>query len=608
MDFMIGCNYWASHAGIEMWAQWDEKAVERDLKLLQENGLNTLRVFINWRDFQPVRTLYGAGFSVKGYVMDDLSEPTNPWYLDEAQLQHFDTFCDLASKYGFKLIVGLVTGWMSGRMFAPLALEGKNTYTDPVSLSFQIKLVTGIVSRFKNKEAIYAWNLGNECNCMSPCPSSEVAYNWSMLIANTIRANDSSRPVISGMHGLHVEYAPWLIKDQAEATDMLTTHPYAYFVPHCMNDPINSIRTLMHGTCETLFYSHISKKPCLVEELGTLSHSLASDEVSAQFMNVNLFSNWANCSPGVLWWCAHEQSMLSTPPYNWNMLERELGMLDKDLKPKKYLEKMTAFNKWLKETNVTPEPPKKDVAILLTRDQDQWGIGYMTYVLLKQAGLEPEFVAPNTTIPDYSAYVMPCCHGQGCLYKEYYFALKEKVENGATLYVSNYDGFFTEQEEFFGFITRGVEEKSDVKGEMTINNKSIPYSYLQRRMLQATSAEVLKTDSENNPILLKNAYGKGNVFFLNFAMEEIMLSESYAFNKSRHEVFKYIFSDILATKKVISGHETAIVTQGENLVTVVNFSGEAIDPKLTIRSEITEILYGNTSSLAPGEAVVFKVK
>ena len=145
-------------------------------------------------------------------------------------------------------------------------------------MRFQIKLVTGIVKRFKDKKAIYAWNLGNECNCMSPCESREEAFNWSSLIANTIRANDPSRMVISGMHGLvteDTELNHWLISDQGEATDMLTTHPYAYFVPHCLMDPINSIRTLMHGATETRLYSDISKKPCLVEELGTLSHSVA---------------------------------------------------------------------------------------------------------------------------------------------------------------------------------------------------------------------------------------------------------------------------------------------------------------------------------------------
>jgi hypothetical protein len=609
MDFMIGCNYWASHAGTDMWKNWDEKTVENDLALLKKSEINTLRVFINWRDFQPVKALYTAGFNLKGYVLEGDRASENPWYLDEIMLQRFGKFCDLCEKYGLRLIVGIVTGWMSGRMFAPVALEGRNVYTDPVSLSFQIKLVTGIVSRFKNKKAIYAWNLGNECNCMSSCASREIAYNWSMLIANTIRANDPVRPVISGMHGLKVENASWLISDQAEATDMLTTHPYAYFVPHCMNDPIYSIRTLMHGTAETLLYSQLGKKPCLVEELGTLSNSLCSDEASALFMNVSLFSSWANCSPGVLWWCGFEQSHLSAPPYSWNMLERELGLHDKNFKPKKYLEKMTAFAKWLKETKATPEVPVPDVKILFTRDQDQWGIGYMSYILLKQAGLEPEFVLPNTEIPASSAYVLPSCHGQGCLYKEYYDQLKKQVENGATLYVSNFDGFFTEAEEFFGFITEGVEQKSDIKGEFMLEDATIPYAYSQRRILTATSATVLAVDEKVNPLLTVNAYGLGRVFFLNFPLEEMLLPESYAFEGERHKLFEIIFKNVLENKKVRSNNSKAIVTQGKNLVTVINFSNVTVSPELTFNNtKVTEILYGSLNTLLPGEAAVFRVE
>jgi ABC-type transporter Mla maintaining outer membrane lipid asymmetry ATPase subunit MlaF len=35
MDFILGCNYWASNAGTEMWTNWDENAVRKDIKTLQ---------------------------------------------------------------------------------------------------------------------------------------------------------------------------------------------------------------------------------------------------------------------------------------------------------------------------------------------------------------------------------------------------------------------------------------------------------------------------------------------------------------------------------------------------------------------------------------------
>ena len=48
--FRIGCNYWASHAGMKMWSRWDAAQVEKDLDALADNGITVLRVFPLWPD------------------------------------------------------------------------------------------------------------------------------------------------------------------------------------------------------------------------------------------------------------------------------------------------------------------------------------------------------------------------------------------------------------------------------------------------------------------------------------------------------------------------------------------------------------------------------
>jgi len=57
MNFWLGCNYWASNAGTDMWIKFDEKAIRDDLDILTANGVEYMRVFPNWRDFQPVKVL-----------------------------------------------------------------------------------------------------------------------------------------------------------------------------------------------------------------------------------------------------------------------------------------------------------------------------------------------------------------------------------------------------------------------------------------------------------------------------------------------------------------------------------------------------------------------
>ena len=50
MEFMLGCNYWDSAHGTEMWKHFDSSVIEGDMKALSECGIKYLRVFPNWRD------------------------------------------------------------------------------------------------------------------------------------------------------------------------------------------------------------------------------------------------------------------------------------------------------------------------------------------------------------------------------------------------------------------------------------------------------------------------------------------------------------------------------------------------------------------------------
>ena len=58
--FYTGCNYWASNAGMYMWRRWDPKAVEKDIAELSRNGVNIMRVFPLWPDFQPLTRMLAS--------------------------------------------------------------------------------------------------------------------------------------------------------------------------------------------------------------------------------------------------------------------------------------------------------------------------------------------------------------------------------------------------------------------------------------------------------------------------------------------------------------------------------------------------------------------
>ena len=66
--FYIGANYWASHNSINMWADWNAEAVEEDFRKLSSHHIKTLRMFITWDVFQPLRAIM-ANMPVYEYGM-----------------------------------------------------------------------------------------------------------------------------------------------------------------------------------------------------------------------------------------------------------------------------------------------------------------------------------------------------------------------------------------------------------------------------------------------------------------------------------------------------------------------------------------------------------
>ncbi|MCX6992985.1 MAG: beta-mannanase, partial [Kiritimatiellaeota bacterium] len=314
--FVVGCNYWAAHAGTRMWADWRPDVVKQDLRRLRQGGLQVLRVFPLWPDFQPLtllRTGSGVPFEFRHAEAPLPDDPCGQAGMSAVMMERFAALLDMLSAQNLRCIVGLLTGWMSGRLFVPPAFDGLNVLTDPTVLRWEVRFVRHFVGAFKDHPAILAWDLGNECNCMGSA-SHDQAYTWAALITQTIRAADATHPVVSGMHSL-LPAGNWSLFDQGELTDVLTTHPYPVFTPHCDQDPLNTVRTILHGTAESRFYADLGGKPCLCEEIGSLGPMIASEKIAADFVRTALFSLWANDCHGLLWWCASDQMHLEHAPY-----------------------------------------------------------------------------------------------------------------------------------------------------------------------------------------------------------------------------------------------------------------------------------------------------
>ena len=408
--FFVGCNYWASHAGMRMWSMWDEAVVEDDLRRLAEARITTLRIFPLWSDFQPLRMHYGGNGVPREIRLGEQPLPhteAGQAGVDEEMLRRFARFCDLAEKHGLKLIVGLLTGWMSGRLFVPEMLQGRNVLTDPLALKWEIKFVRLMVRRFREHPAIVAWDLGNECNCMGEIKSSEEAYVWASTISTTIRCEDADHPIVSGMHGLNPGGA-WRMQDQAEFLDVLCTHPYPLFTPHCDTDPLIQMKSPLHATAESLFYADIGGKPCFAEETGVLGPMVISDEYAADYIRAVMLNLLAHDCHGMLWWCGFEQTALTLTPYDWNGVERELGLFYLDKTKKPVLQEITRFSEFVEKLPFDVLPGRiVDAVCILNPRQDSWAVAYGAFILARQAGVDLKFAWVDGPIPEARAYLLP---------------------------------------------------------------------------------------------------------------------------------------------------------------------------------------------------------
>ena len=180
------------------WSKFDLTEVEADFARIAACGLDSVRVFLTWEDFQP-----------------------SPDRVDRQMLERLVAVADLAGGLGLGLIPTLFTGHMSGVNWIPAwALGGsggdrrfrvvsgggvvrsglRNWYTDSAVGDAQVLLAAEAAGALAGHEAVWAWDLGNEnSNCVIP-PTRSAARAWLARLGSAIRGADETARVTVGLH------------------------------------------------------------------------------------------------------------------------------------------------------------------------------------------------------------------------------------------------------------------------------------------------------------------------------------------------------------------------------------------------------------------------
>jgi endo-1,4-beta-mannosidase len=228
--FRLGVNYWPARTAMAWWSNFDRAEVAGDFARIASAGLDSVRVFLLWEDFQP-----------------------SPHDVDREMLERLVVVADLAGTHDLALIPTLFTGHMSGVNWIPRwALGGaegdgrfrviadgevveaglRNWYADPMVEAAQTLLATEAAAALSGHEAVWAWDLGNESsNCVIP-PTTDAGRDWLTRLSRAVRAGDETALVTVGLHMEDLEEDRNLgPREAAGVCDFLSMHGYPIYAP-----------------------------------------------------------------------------------------------------------------------------------------------------------------------------------------------------------------------------------------------------------------------------------------------------------------------------------------------------------------------------------------
>jgi hypothetical protein len=337
----FGVNYWPASAGVNMWKVWPPMEINRDLDLMVSLGLNTVRFFLRWEDFEP--------------------EPGN---YNQAAFMHLENLMLSIAQRGLYAHPSLFVGWMSGGVFWPEWVRGRNIFSDP-ELVERAELFTQrtveILDFFKT--GILAIDQGNELCCLpeSAAASPSQVRTWCERINRAIRSRLPNAVILSGNEQNQlVSDVGWRLGDQP-GTDLYSMHGYP--VPNWhpvrfdgMTDPLAS--SLLPGYIAAVR----AYGPVMLQEFGTIV--TFGKEQQDQYLHALLLACWQSGANGFLYWCFRDIKA-KCRPYLTNGFEGTLGLVDANGAVKPGLECFLEFGKIL-ESLPSPDLEEIETGIYLS--------------------------------------------------------------------------------------------------------------------------------------------------------------------------------------------------------------------------------------------------
>ncbi len=387
MRFSLGINYWPRRSAMAMWRRWDPGEIREDLARIGALGLDAVRFFIRWDDFQP-----------------------RPDAVDATMLARLEAFADLAAEASLQTMPTLFTGHMSGVNWLPswtldartppgrfrtITERGESSwgigdfYTGPL-LDAQLVLARAAGERLRHHPAVLAWDLGNEFSNVRVPASERDAADWSRRLTAELE-NSSAIPVTAGTHGED------LTRDNHLRLSSLCA-PFAFATMHGYSVYSGFSRTRLDADCVPFLAelaAAFARKPVLFSEFGNptcppgkrspyervalpdepapppvaaddpvlAAYACLSEDEMAVYCSAVLERLHAQGRLGGYWWCwaDYANELRAEPPFDRAPHELTFGIVRADGSEKPVAAALAAFARE-RRTVVEPHDPMIDEA------------------------------------------------------------------------------------------------------------------------------------------------------------------------------------------------------------------------------------------------------
>lgn len=363
-----------------MWSSFDIGEIRRDFQHLASLGLQVVRFFLLWEDFQP-----------------------SPERIDAQCLARLRAFLDALHREGLQGMPTFFTGHMSGVNWLPeWTLDARTPhgrfrtisggkerpygigdfYTGAL-LDAQRFAVRTVAEYLHAHPALYAWDLGNEFSNLREPRSSQDAAQWSAALTGELKAA-SRADVTGGTHGEDITRdrnirpssicAPWTYATMhgypvysafaRSASDAAVVPFLSAITASCADKPV-LFSEFGNPTCPPGTVSPEARIPLPGEATlsvakassNTASFACLSEEQMSAYAYAVMDKLHAQGALGALWWCYadYAEALRHKPPFDMAPHELTFGIVRSDGTPKPVAQSLAKFASERRE--VTPRVP-----------------------------------------------------------------------------------------------------------------------------------------------------------------------------------------------------------------------------------------------------------